>query len=91
MEAVMSGPSGAAPAGIRPTAGVVHAGSPHGVSETTAILTAEIGVAGATLFAVASHGGEAARAGSSLRDTKLLISGNPKGGAAAMAGHVGEA
>ena len=44
----------------------------------------EIAAAGATMFAVVDHSGEAARAGLSLRDTELLIFGNPRGGTAAM-------
>ncbi len=43
-----------------------------------------IGAAGAALFTVVDHSGEAARAGLSLRDTKLLIFGNPKGGTPVM-------
>ena len=80
----MSGPSVAAPAGTRPIAGIVSTRSPHGVSETVSILTDEIAAAGATMFAVVDHSGEAARAGLSLRDTKLLIFGNPRGGTAVM-------
>jgi uncharacterized protein (DUF302 family) len=80
----MSGPSVAAPAGTHPIAGIVNTRSPHGVSETVSILTGEIAAAGATVFATVDHSGEAARAGLSLRDTKLLIFGNPKGGTAAM-------
>jgi uncharacterized protein (DUF302 family) len=80
----MSGPSAATPAGTRPIAGILSTRSPHGVSETVSILTDEIAAAGATMFAVVDHSGEAARAGLSLRDTKLLIFGNPKGGTAAM-------
>ena len=80
----MSGPSVAAPAGTRPIAGIVNTRSPHGVSATVSILTDEIAAAGATMFAVVDHSGEAARAGLSLRDTELLIFGNPRGGTAAM-------
>ena len=81
----MSGPSVAGPAGTHPTAGIVNTRSPHNVSETVSILSIEIAGAGATMFAVVDHSGEAARVGLSLRDTKLLIFGNPKGGTAAMA------
>lgn len=84
METGMSGPSVAAPAGTRPTAGIVNTRSLHGVSETVSILTDEISAAGAKVFAVVDHSGEAARAGLSLRDTKLLIFGNPRGGTAVM-------
>jgi uncharacterized protein (DUF302 family) len=80
----MSGPSAATPAGTGPIAGIVNTRSPHGVSETVSILTDDIAAAGATMFAIVDHSGEAARAGLSLRDTKLLIFGNPKGGTGAM-------
>lgn len=80
----MGGPSAAAPAGAHPTAGIVHTRSPHTVSETVDLLAEAIGAAGAKLFAVIDHGGEAARGGLSLRDTKLLIFGNPVGGTPAM-------
>ena len=80
----MSGPSVATPAGTRPTAGIVSTRSPHSVSETVSILTDEIAAAGAKVFAVVDHSGEAARVGLSLRDTKLLIFGNPRGGTAVM-------
>lgn len=80
----MSGPSMAAPAGTRPIAGIVNTRSAHGVSDTVSVLTEEIAAAGATMFALVDHSGEAARAGLSLRDTKLLIFGNPRGGTAAM-------
>ncbi len=80
----MSGPPVTAPAGARPTAGIVHTRSPRNVAETVGLLTEAIGAAGATLFAVVNHSGEAARVGLSLRDTKLLIFGHPKGGTPAM-------
>ena len=80
----MSGPSVTGPAGTRPTAGIVSTRSPHNVSETVSVLSVEIAGAGATMFAVIDHSGEAARVGLSLRDTKLLIFGNPRGGTAAM-------
>lgn len=80
----MSGPSVAAPAGARPAAGIVHVRSPHSVSQTVSFLTEAMGAAGAALFAVVDHSGEAARAGLSLRDTKLLIFGNPQSGTPVM-------
>ena len=80
----VSGPSVSGPAGTHPTSGILSTRSPHNVSETVSVLSAEIAVAGATMFAVVDHSGEAARAGLSLRDTKLLIFGSPKGGTAAM-------
>lgn len=73
-----------APAGAPPTDGIVHARSPHTVGETVEILSQAIRAAGAKLFTVIDHSGEAARAGLSLRDTKLLIFGNPAGGTPVM-------
>ena len=78
------GASSAGPAGAPATDGIVHTRSPHTVSETVGLLTGEIGAAGAKLFTVVDHSGEAARAGLSLRDTKLLIFGNPAGGTPVM-------
>jgi uncharacterized protein (DUF302 family) len=80
----MEGPAGGTPAGAQPTAGVLHTRSPHAVGQTVDLLTDAIGAAGAKLFTVVDHSGEAARAGLTLRDTKLLIFGNPVGGTPAM-------
>ncbi|HEY2576329.1 MAG TPA: DUF302 domain-containing protein [Streptosporangiaceae bacterium] len=83
-EATMSGPSTEEPAGAPPVDGIVHTRSPHTVGQTVDLLTQAIHEAGATLFAVVDHSGEAERAGLSLRDTKLLIFGSPNGGTPAM-------
>jgi uncharacterized protein (DUF302 family) len=80
----MSEPSAEEPAGVPPVDGLVHTRSSHTVDETTGRLTQAISAAGATLFAVVDHSGEAERAGLSLRDTKLIIFGNPRGGTPAM-------
>ena len=76
--------SGVRPAGSRPTSGVVHKRSPLSVTETVKRLTTAIQGAGAMLFFVVDHSGEAQRVGMDLRDTKLLVFGNPAGG---YAGH----
>ena len=78
------GEPSAGPAGAPPTDGILHTRSPHTVSETVGLLTDAIAAAGAKLFDVIDHSGEAARVGLSLRDTKLLIFGNPAGGTPAM-------
>lgn len=39
---------------------------------------------GVTLFAIVDHSGEAAKAGMTMRPTKLLIFGNPKAGTPVM-------
>src|SRR5437016_1860689 len=74
----------AIPAGARPAEGVRHTRSPYPVGETVDLLTQAIRAAGAKLFVVIDHSGEAQNAGLSLRDTKLLIFGNPVGGTPAM-------
>ena len=64
--------------------GMIQRPSPLSVSETVARLTAAIEAAGAKLFMIVDHSGEAAAAGVSLRDTKLLIFGSPEAGTAIM-------
>ena len=76
--------AGVEPAGARPTSGVVHRRSPLSVAETVERLATAIRAAGATLFLVVDHSGEAQRVGMTLRDTKLLVVGNPVGGTPAM-------
>src|SRR5258708_40053450 len=76
-----SGP-GAAEAG--PVAGVSHTRSPYSVGDTVDRLAEAVRAAGATLFAIVDHSGEAERAGLSLRPTKLLIFGSPVAGTPGM-------
>jgi uncharacterized protein (DUF302 family) len=64
--------------------GVVTRQSRWSVTETIARLTAALEGAGAKLFATFDHSGEAQRAGLSLRDTKVLVFGNPAAGTALM-------
>ena len=80
----MSDPAEEIPTGTHPIAGIVHLRSPHPVGDTVHRLTEAIRAAGATLFAVIDHSGEAERVGLSLRDTKLMIFGNPVGGTPVM-------
>jgi uncharacterized protein (DUF302 family) len=54
------------------------------VAETVDRLVEAIQAAGAKLFLVVDHSGEAERVGLRLRDTKLLIFGNPAAGTPAM-------
>jgi uncharacterized protein (DUF302 family) len=72
------------PAGARPISGIVNRRSPLSVAGTVEQLTEAISAAGAKLFVVVDHSGEAERAGLSLRDTKLLVFGNPMGGTPVM-------
>jgi uncharacterized protein (DUF302 family) len=73
-----------APFGTLPTSGIVHRRSPFSVADTVDKLTEAIAGAGAKLFVVVDHSGEADRAGMSLRNTKLLIFGSPVGGTPVM-------
>jgi uncharacterized protein (DUF302 family) len=66
-------------------AGVVTKASPRTVSETVKRFTEMVEAKGAKVFAVIDHSGEAQRVGLELRDTKLVVFGNPKGGTPVMA------
>jgi len=55
------------------------------VPETVERLKQEINSAGAKLFTVVDHSGEAQSVGLSLRDTKLILFGNPALGTRVMA------
>jgi uncharacterized protein (DUF302 family) len=72
------------PNGAKPTNGIVHRRSPFGVDDTVDRLADAISSVGAKLFAVIDHSGEAQRAGLSLRDTKLVVFGNPVAGTPVM-------
>ena len=76
--------STSSPVGTHPVDGFVHRPSPFTVDDTVARLTDAIRRAGAQLFATVDHSGEAHRAGLRLRDTKLLIFGNPAAGTPVM-------
>jgi uncharacterized protein (DUF302 family) len=58
--------------------------SPSSVAETVARLERELEARGVKLFAVIDHSGEAAAAGLQLRDTKVVIFGNPAAGTPVM-------
>jgi uncharacterized protein (DUF302 family) len=59
--------------------------SPVSVAETVVRLSRLIAERGLTLFGVIDHSGEANAVGLELRDTKVVIFGNPKGGTPVMA------
>jgi uncharacterized protein (DUF302 family) len=80
----MGSRSDAGPRGAWATSGVVSRRSPLPVAETVDRLARAIRAAGATLFVVVDHSGEAQRVGMALRDTKLVVFGNPAGGTPAM-------
>jgi uncharacterized protein (DUF302 family) len=64
--------------------GIVTVLSRHSVAETVDKLKGILSSKGVTLFAVIDHSGEAARAGLSMPETKLLIFGSPKAGTPVM-------
>ena len=80
----MSGSSAAVPAGITPADGIMHVQSPLSAEETVARLIEAIEAAGAKLFTVVDHSGEAQSVGLQLRDTKLIIFGSPVAGTPVM-------
>ncbi len=80
----MAQPAADAPVGATPSAGVVHRRSPLSVAGTVERLTEAVEGAGGKVFVVVDHSGEAERAGLSLRDTKLVVFGNPVAGTAVM-------
>lgn len=58
--------------------------SNHSVDETVEKLKGILQAKGVTLFAIIDHSGEAKKAGLTMRPTKLVIFGNPKGGTPLM-------
>jgi uncharacterized protein (DUF302 family) len=65
--------------------GVVTKQSPWSVPDTVARLLAAVGSRGIKVFAVIDHSGEAKATGLELRDTKLVVFGNPQAGTPVMA------
>jgi uncharacterized protein (DUF302 family) len=80
----MSESSAAVPVGITPADGIIHTRSLRSVEETVAQLIEAIEAAGAKLFTVVDHSGEAQSVGLVLRDTKLVIFGSPVAGTPVM-------
>jgi len=78
------GTAGDAPFGAHVVSGIVHRRSQFSVTETVERLTEALDDAGANVFALIDQSAEADRAGLSLRDTKLLIFGNPAAGTPVM-------
>ena len=64
--------------------GVVTKLSPRSVTDTVARLSAEVEGRGMKVFTVIDHSGEAEDCGLELRDTKVMIFGNPLGGTPVM-------
>jgi uncharacterized protein (DUF302 family) len=67
-----------------PQTGVVTRLSPRTVPETVACCLELLHARGITLFAVVDHSGAAESVGLTLRDTKVVVFGNPKGGTPVM-------
>lgn len=65
--------------------GIVTKLSPWSVGETLGRIFAILAEKGMKTFAVIDHSGEAAKVGLDLRDTKVVIFGNPQSGTAIMA------
>jgi uncharacterized protein (DUF302 family) len=64
--------------------GVITKTSALSVAETVARLLALVDSRGMKLFAVVDHSGEAAKAGLTLRDTKVVLFGSPLAGTPVM-------
>jgi uncharacterized protein (DUF302 family) len=70
--------------GPNPGEGIVEIISRHSVDETLEKLKTLLGAKGITLFAVVDHSGEAAKAGFTMRPTKLVIFGSSRAGTPVM-------
>lgn len=75
---------GAAPQTTPSQDGIVSIPSRHGVDATLEKLTAMLAAKSVKVFAVIDHSGEAEKAGMKMRNTKLVIFGNPKAGTPLM-------
>jgi uncharacterized protein (DUF302 family) len=64
--------------------GIIETPSNHSVDQTVGRLKGILEAKGVTLFALVDHSGEAAKAGMTMRPTKLLIFGSPKAGTPLM-------
>ena len=71
--------------GSSPVDEVVTKMSPRSVADTVARLISLAEAKGMKVFAVIDHSGEAQQVGLDLRDTKLVIFGNPEAGTPVMA------
>ena len=64
--------------------GIIDVESHHTVDETVERLRGILTARAVTIFALVDHSGEAAKAGMTMRPTKLLIFGSPKAGTPVM-------
>lgn len=67
-----------------PDNGIVRIPASHSVDQVVEKLKAILQAKGVALFALVDHSGEAAKAGMTMPNTKLLIFGNPKAGTPVM-------
>lgn len=72
------------PANAYTPEGVVSRASAHSVADTVARIEQVLEQKSMKLFATVDHSGEAAHAGLTMQEAKLLIFGNPKGGTPMM-------
>jgi uncharacterized protein (DUF302 family) len=70
----------------KPENGILRIPSNHSVDETVARIQRALAARSVKLFALVDHSGEAEKAGLPMRNTKLLIFGNPKAGTPLMVG-----
>jgi uncharacterized protein (DUF302 family) len=64
--------------------GIISIESRHTVDATLEKLKGILDAQGVKIFALVDHSGEAEKAGMQMRNTKLLVFGNPKGGTPLM-------
>jgi uncharacterized protein (DUF302 family) len=64
--------------------GLIHLESRHSVNETLSRLQLLLQEKSIMIFALVDHSGEAAKVGLTMKPTKLIIFGNPKGGTPLM-------
>jgi uncharacterized protein (DUF302 family) len=69
---------------MTPPDGILSRRSPVSVGDTVAQIASALEANGVKLFATIDHSGEAERVGLTLRETKLLIFGNPAAGTPLM-------
>ena len=77
----MSGPM---PTDTHAPEGIISLPSAYPVADTVVHIEQALTEKGLTLFAMIDHSGEAERVGLTMRETKLLIFGNPKAGTPLM-------
>jgi uncharacterized protein (DUF302 family) len=67
-----------------PDNGLEQVASPHSVDQTVQLFQSLLKERGIQIFTLIDHSGEAAKVGLTMRPTKVVIFGNPKGGTPLM-------